>query len=148
MKKKAATSRQRSKKKKKKPNSPPPPVLYLNPTPIPTGANFPNCNIRELIRRRAREGFREAAAATEGGASSSASPADVAFSAVPQRELGAAKRQAALARLFRRPQRSVMNMMGAEEHPRREAGRGRGSSSAITLLRRTRRRRSTRSCCR
>ena len=101
----------------------------LNPTPS-IGADFPNYNIREYIRRRARERFREAAAAaaTEGGAasstsSSSTSPADLAFSA-GLKELEAAKRQAALAVLYHRPQRSVMDVMSTEEHLRREAGRG------------------------
>ena len=109
------------------------PSFLFNP---PSGADFPNYNIREYIRRRARERFREAAseatttttraaAAGEGAAASSpsSSPADAAFSA-GLRELEAARRQAALARLYHRPQRSVMDVMSTEEHLEREAGRG------------------------
>ena len=105
----------------------------------PSGADFPNYNIREYIRRRARERFREAAseattAAAAGrgqgasspaasSASSASSPADLAFAA-GQRELEAARRQAELARLYHRPQRSVMDVMSTAEHLEREAGRG------------------------
>jgi hypothetical protein len=109
-------------------------LLFSTPTPsislsliLTPGADFPNYNIREYIRRRARERFREAAT-TEGGAAaggetSSSSPSDLAFSA-GLRELAAARRQAELARLYHRPQRSVMDVMSTEEHLRREAGRG------------------------
>jgi len=115
------------------PSSPIHPCLPPQPhsPPFPPGANFPNYNIREYIRRRARERFREAATATEAttaaataaGEGAASSPADLAFSA-GLKELAAARRQAELARMYHRPQRSVMDVMSTEEHLRREAGRG------------------------
>ena len=115
------------------PSSPIHPCLPPQPhsPPFPPGANFPNYNIREYIRRRARERFREAATATEAttaaataaGEGAASSPADLAFSA-GLKELAAARRQAELARMYHRQQRSVMDVMSTEEHLRREAGRG------------------------
>lgn len=72
--------------------------------------------MREYVRRRAGERFREGAALKDAAA------ADAAFAAANE-ELAAARRQATVFGLYHRPQRSIMDVLTTEEHLAREAGK-------------------------
>jgi hypothetical protein len=74
------------------------------------------------MRRRTGERFREAAGAA-------GADADAAFAAAAG-ELAAARRQATVYTLYHRPQRSIMEVMGLEEHLEREGLRGVGGGGA------------------
>ena len=93
----------------------PPPLNPPLPTPLHSGASFPNYNVREYVRRRAGERFRE-------GARLDATAADAAFTTAAE-ELAAARRQATVFGMYHRPQRSIMDVLTTEQHLAREAGK-------------------------
>ena len=69
---------------------------------FPPGASFPDYNVREYIRRRARDQFRTGVVAESGGASTTFARA--------AEELQVWRRQAAVYGLYHRPQRSIMEV--------------------------------------
>lgn len=91
------------------------PTHPLQRPPLHSGASFPNYNVREYVRRRAGERFRE-------GARLDATAADAAFTTAAE-ELAAARRQATVFGMYHRPQRSIMDVLTTEQHLAREAGK-------------------------
>ena len=90
-----------------------PPLLSLIALSCPLpGSAFPDYNVREYIRRRARDQFRAGLTGADGS-----TPAAAAALAEARAELEVWKRQGAVYGLYHRPQRSIM-----------EGGEGKGGS--------------------
>eukprot|EP00850_Spirogloea_muscicola_P007813 SM000040S14825 [mRNA] locus=s40:556245:557278:- [translate_table: standard] len=81
-------------------------VLALYRRFLRAARRFPQYNVREYVRRRAGEGFRERAG--------DGPPAAAAAFAAARRELEVAERQAVLYRLYAGPMKSVMELDAAE----------------------------------
>lgn len=80
-----------------------PHTLTARPPPPFTGSKFPNYNIREYVRRRAREQFKEASKVSDEGQS-------MELWSKGKETIEMVKRQAVVYQLYARKQKSVMDM--------------------------------------
>jgi len=83
------------------------PSSFLPPRAHHTGASFPDYNVREYIRRRARDQFR---AGVAGGDAAALQP----LLTRATEELAVWRKQAAVYGLYHRPQRSIMEVEGGK----------------------------------